>query len=122
MEEVEQRREFAKSKQKKLKDRQITRKTRREKAELTKAYKELMRLGPDLIGKKPRLLIPVVSVPKLARKTKSKTASTQLGRKKKTVTICQVQFGAGVQRKNQVETNVSRVSSRGRIIYNTRKL
>lgn len=50
MEDVEQRRQYAINKQKKLEAKQAAQKAKRRKAELAKASKKLMRLGPDLVG------------------------------------------------------------------------
>lgn len=121
LEEVERRRQFAINKQKELEDRQAARKTKREEAELAKACKELMRLGPDLVGPPPEPVIPLAALqkPRPVSKTQRTRVNPQRTRTRKTVPKRRVRF-AEVQ-VEQAEKPISRVSSRGRVIRTRRK-
>lgn len=79
-------------------------------AELVKVCKELMSLGPDLIGLSSE---PMVQDTPKARQLSKNTQTTR----KKPVAKRRVLFESG----KKVEKLFSRISSWGRIIYNRRK-
>ena len=76
LEEIERRREYARSKQREFEDKQDARRLKRGEAETAEACKELMRFGPDLLGLPSKKAAPAVPMPKPARKTREKSANT----------------------------------------------
>ncbi|MCJ1468802.1 hypothetical protein MMC07_007432, partial [Pseudocyphellaria aurata] len=60
MKDVERRRHHAMNKEKEKEAKQAAKKAKREEAELAKACKDLMRLGPDLVGPPSEFLVPVI--------------------------------------------------------------
>ncbi|MCJ1429335.1 hypothetical protein MMC29_007248 [Sticta canariensis] len=86
LEEIERRREYARSKQKELENKQTARKMKRGEAEIAKACKELMRLGPDLLGLPSKKNCASCTNPEAyTEKTQEKLVTTQ--RKKRKTTI-----------------------------------
>ena len=119
LEEIERRREYARSKQKELEDKQTARKVKRGEAETAKACKELMRFGPDLLGPPSKKITPAVPTPKPIRKTQEKLI-TSPRKTTKIVKQRRVQF-EGVPVEKRGEEVTTRVSSRGRIIHRRQK-
>ena len=68
LENVKQRRKYAKRKHKKLEDKQDARRLKHKEAKTAKAYKELMRLRLDLLGLPSKQPAPAVPSPKPAHK------------------------------------------------------
>ena len=119
LEEIKRRREYARSKQKELEDKQAARKMKQGEAETARACKELMRFGPDLLGPPSEKSTPAVPTPKPARKTRETEVTTQK-KGRKIVKQRRVQFEE-VPVEKRGEKVTTQVSSRGRIIYRRRK-
>ena len=119
LEKVERRRQYAVEKQQELEARETAKKTKRDKVQLAKVCKELMRLGPDLIG----LQIPKPPTPTPALKpvpiSQPKIKNTPK-RRKPTVQKDWVCF-VGIGGEKTEENGTSRVSSCRRTIRNRRK-